>query len=79
MWIWYHVNTTYKNKRKMDVTNRIKICESCEMFNLSFRICNACGCVMDVKVIQEYKLDKDGKAFIDNPNERYYICQLKKW
>lgn len=31
------------------IQNRIKLCEECDQFKKTFRICGSCGCLIDVK------------------------------
>jgi uncharacterized paraquat-inducible protein A len=47
--LWYYLYKPYRDKKKEEAKRRIKICEKCEYFDRSFRICSLCGCFMDVK------------------------------
>jgi hypothetical protein len=71
LWVWYYLSKKYRNKRKEEAKRRIKICESCEYFLQSARMCDLCGCLMDVKTKMEFPLDEEGKS-IDG-------CWDRKW
>jgi len=78
LWIWYYVNKSYREKRKVEAEKRIKICESCEFFWKFGRNCMICGCFMDVKCKGDYDI-YNGKAIFKNKKEITYVCQMKKW
>ena len=71
IWIWYHIYKPYRKRIQSRGKKRIKICESCEHFNHTFRNCEICGCFMDVKVLMTFDLDENGVS-IDG-------CDQKKW
>lgn len=49
LWFWYWFYKPYRDKRKAEAQRRIEICEKCEFFDPHFRMCNLCGCFMDIK------------------------------
>jgi hypothetical protein len=49
LWLKYKFNRPYRIKVEKEAKRRLLICESCENFNNNFRICNICGCFMDIK------------------------------
>lgn len=71
LWIWYYLYKPYREKRKSEAKERIKICEACEYFHEKLRNCSICGCFMDVKTKMAFDLDENGKS-IDG-------CIEKKW
>jgi len=71
LWVWYYLYPPYRNLRKEEANYRIKICEECEFFNSTFRKCNVCGCLMDVKTKMYFPLDDDGIS-MDG-------CEKQKW
>jgi len=50
LWFWYYICKKYRDKKKSEAQRRIEICEKCEYFDSRFRMCNLCGCFMDIKV-----------------------------
>jgi hypothetical protein len=50
LWAWYLIWKPYRDKQKAEAQRRIEICEKCEYFDSRFRMCNLCGCFMDIKV-----------------------------
>jgi uncharacterized paraquat-inducible protein A len=71
MWIWYYLYKPYREERKAEAKRRIDICESCEYFNDKLRICEICGCFLDVKTKMLLELDENGIS-VDG-------CEEKKW
>ena len=49
LWIRYKVDKLYRNEINEEANRKISICETCEYFNDRLRICNLCGCFMDIK------------------------------
>jgi len=49
LWIRYKVDKSYRNQINEEAKRKISICETCEYFNDRLRICNLCGCFMDIK------------------------------
>lgn len=49
LWIRYKVDKSYRNEINEEANRKISICETCEYFNNHLRICNLCGCFMDIK------------------------------
>ena len=49
LWLWYYLYKPYRNKMKTEAERKIQICEKCNSFNETFRMCNLCGCFMDIK------------------------------
>ncbi len=49
LWIRYKVDKSYRNEINEEANRKISICETCEYFNDRLRICNLCGCFMDIK------------------------------
>ena len=50
LWLWYLIWKPYRDKQKAEARRRIEICEKCQYFDPSFRMCFLCKCFMDVKV-----------------------------
>jgi len=71
LWVWYYLNKSYRDKRKIEARKRIKICEDCEFFWKYGRNCMLCRCFMDIKTKMYFDLDEDGIS-IDG-------CKEKKW
>ena len=71
LWIWYYLYKSYRNKRKEDAKKRIEICEKCEYFSKHLRMCDICGCFMDIKTKMHFPVDEDGIS-IDG-------CVERKW
>ena len=70
-WIWYYLYKPYRDKRKQEAKRRIEICENCEYFLKNARMCDVCGCLMDVKTKMRFDLDDEGIS-IDG-------CWERKW
>jgi hypothetical protein len=50
LWIWYYLWKPYRRIQENEANRKIQICEKCEHFEKTFRICSLCGCLMDIKV-----------------------------
>jgi len=57
LWLWYYFYKPYRDKKKTEAQRRIEICEKCEYFDSHFRMCNLCGCFMDIKAKSAEKED----------------------
>jgi hypothetical protein len=49
LWFWYYLWKPYREKINKEAGRKIEICEKCEFFDHHFRICNLCGCFMNIK------------------------------
>lgn len=49
LWVWYWIYKPFRDLKKAEAKRKIEICEKCEHFEQRLRICNLCGCFMDIK------------------------------
>lgn len=71
LWVWFYLSPSYHYKRLTEATNRINICEDCETFNKTTRICTNCSCFMDIKTKMEFKTDKEGISIDGCPEHKW--------
>jgi hypothetical protein len=57
LWIWYYLWKPYRDKVNKEAKRKIEICEKCEFLDHHFRMCNLCGCLMDIKTKSAKKED----------------------